>query len=263
MCAESRDRPAAHVAQGFSPAECGQGPAQVRLTLHGAESRSLTVAVRDLVIAGWTGRDAAALEAHIKELEELGVPRPDRTPMFYPMPASLLTTAPEVEVTGRDSTGEVEFVLIEHAGELWVGLGSDHTDRQLETVSIARSKEVCPKPIAPEAWRFEEVEPHWNHLILRAYATSAGATTLYQEGSVTAIRHPRELMALYSEHHGRSFGPAIAMFCGTFAVKGGLRWADTFGIELEDPVLGRRIAHRYQPRDVTAPAARRASNEGA
>ena len=32
-------------------------------------------AVKNLVVAGWTGRNVAALEAHIKELEAVGVKR--------------------------------------------------------------------------------------------------------------------------------------------------------------------------------------------
>ena len=31
---------------------------------------------KNLVIAGWTGRNVEALEAHIRELEALGVKRP-------------------------------------------------------------------------------------------------------------------------------------------------------------------------------------------
>ena len=35
------------------------------------------------------------------------------------------------------------------------------------------------------------------------------------------------------------------MFSGTISTKGGLKPADTFKFELEDPVLGRMIRHRY------------------
>jgi hypothetical protein len=35
------------------------------------------------------------------------------------------------------------------------------------------------------------------------------------------------------------------MFSGTFAVKGGIRPADRFEYELEDPVLKRTIRHAY------------------
>ena len=40
-------------------------------------------AIKSLVIAGWTGRNVAALEAHIKELEAIGVKRPKSVPIFY------------------------------------------------------------------------------------------------------------------------------------------------------------------------------------
>ena len=39
--------------------------------------------VIQLVIAGWTGRDEAALRKHIKELAEIGVKPPRTTPIFY------------------------------------------------------------------------------------------------------------------------------------------------------------------------------------
>jgi hypothetical protein len=39
--------------------------------------------------------------------------------------------------------------------------------------------------------------------------------------------------------------PGYAMFCGTLAAKGGIRPAGRFRMELEDPVLKRKIAHEY------------------
>ncbi len=54
-------------------------------------ARSLTVAPRRLVVAGWTGRDPAAIEHHIAELEAIGVPRPSSVPLYYRVGANLLT----------------------------------------------------------------------------------------------------------------------------------------------------------------------------
>ncbi len=51
----------------------------------------LSVVPRQLVIAGWTGRDAAAIEHHIEELEAIGVPRPSSVPLYYRVGAGLLT----------------------------------------------------------------------------------------------------------------------------------------------------------------------------
>ena len=75
-----------------------------------------------LVVAGWTGRDGAAMEAHIAELEKLGVPRPKSTPIFYRTAASLLTQKPVIEVVGGHSSGEVEPVLFNLPSGLWVGV---------------------------------------------------------------------------------------------------------------------------------------------
>ena len=98
--------------------------------------------IRQLVVAGWTGRNAAAVEAHIRELAELGLPRPSHTPVFYRVAAALLTRRDSIQVVGTDTSGEVEFVLVRDGG-WYVGLGSDHTDRALEITSVALSKQVC------------------------------------------------------------------------------------------------------------------------
>ena len=78
------------------------------------------VAIRNLVVAGWTGRNTAALEAHIKELEAVGVKRPKSVPIFYRNAVSLLTTADTIQVVADKSSGEVEFVLYSLADGLWV-----------------------------------------------------------------------------------------------------------------------------------------------
>src|SRR3954451_22686197 len=99
--------------------------------------RKLDVAEIDsLVIAGWTGRNVEALEAHIRELEAIGVKRPKTVPIFYRVASSLATTATFIEVMADKSSGEVEFVLFALDDGLWVGLGSDHTDRKAETVGV-------------------------------------------------------------------------------------------------------------------------------
>ena len=90
------------------------------------------VAITDLIIGGWTGRDKAKLEEHIVELEALGVARPVSTPCFYRVGANLLTTAPSIQTVGTGSSGEAEFFLLCQDEGFWVGLGSDHTAREVE-----------------------------------------------------------------------------------------------------------------------------------
>lgn len=192
--------------------------------------------VRELVIAGWTGRDEVALRRHIKELEEIGVKPPKTTPIFYRVAASLFTHADAIQVSGPDTSGEVEFVMIAAPDGLRVAVGSDHTDRKAETIGVSLSKQLCAKPVSAASWRYDEVRPHWENLLLRAWADGA----LYQEGPVTAMRSPEELMQKVG-----GLKPGTAMFCGTLAAKGGIRPAKKFAMELDDPVLGRKLRHEY------------------
>jgi hypothetical protein len=192
--------------------------------------------IEHLVIAGWTGRDEAALKKHIKELEEIGVKPPKTTPIFYRVAASLFTHDTRIQVSGPDSSGEVEFVLINKPDGLFVAVGSDHTDRKAETIGVSLSKQMCAKPVSPESWRYDEVKPHWEKLVLRSWADGE----LYQEGPVTAMRAPEDLLSRYKLEQG------WAMFCGTLAAKGGIRPSRVFAMELEDPVLKRRLRHEYR-----------------
>ena len=130
------------------------------------------------VIAGWTGRDPELVEKHIAELEALGVARPPSAPVFYRVSAARLTTGHEIEVVGPDSGGEVEFVLLRSAARLWVGVGSDHTDRAVETYNVTVSKQMCDKPVAAEFWDFEDVAGHWDQLVLRAWSGSSRKSRL-------------------------------------------------------------------------------------
>lgn len=200
--------------------------------------------VRSLVIAGWTGRDTAAVEAHIRELEALGVARPKTVPIFYRAARSLLTTDESIEVMGERSSGEVEYVILSLPDGLWVGVGSDHTDRKAETLSVTLSKQMCAKPVASYLWRYDEVAPHWERLVLRSFVCAGGERRLYQEGPVTVMRPPEELIGLYCK--GTALPVGTAMFCGTLPAHGGIAPAQTFEMELEDPILGRTLRHSYR-----------------
>jgi hypothetical protein len=204
------------------------------------------VEIDHLVIAGWTGRDRAALEAHIAELEALGVKRPATTPIFYRASAARLTINDAIEALGEASSGEAEFVLLQHAGRLWVGAGSDHTDREVEKYGVSVSKQMCEKPIAAEFWPAVEVAPHWERLTLRSYISDNGTRALYQEGPVSAMLEPLELIEQFRGKAGLEEG--TLMFCGTLAARGGVRASDSFEFELDDPVLARKIRHRYRVR---------------
>ena len=210
----------------------------------GAQLRQVECA--DLVIAGWTGRDVQAVNAHIKELAKLGVRAPRSIPCYYRASVELLTTSESLQALGYDSSGEVEPVLFALQDGLWVGVGSDHTDRRVETYSVEVSKQMCQKPVASELWRFVDVAPHWDQLILRSKIRNPGQDwILYQEGTLAHIRPPEELIGRYLGATTKELPAGTVMFCGTFSAKGGIRSATEFMFEMEDPVLSRSIRHAY------------------
>jgi hypothetical protein len=217
----------------------------MEFVVNGAARR---IDIGQLVIAGWTGRDKASVEKHITELEAIGVKRPRAVPVFYRVAASLLTTGRDIEVVGGDSSGEVEFVLVSAPDGLYVGVGSDHTDRKVEAYGVTVSKQMCPKPIGGELWPFAEVDAHWDRLVLRSHVTRGGRRVPYQEGGVSGMLAPRDLLERFS---GSAFlAPGTAMFCGTLAVRGNIGGGERFEIELHDPVRSRSLRHEYAIREL-------------
>jgi hypothetical protein len=203
----------------------------------------LTLAIDQMVIAGWTGRDPVARDKHIAELQEMGIAPPASTPIYYRASARRLTQEDSIECTGGDSSGEVEFVLIGWQGRIFVGCGSDHTDRKVEAYSVTVSKQMCDKPMASVLWELEDVIGHWDRMILRAWAFIDGTRVLYQEGTLDGMLPVKDLIE--RGFGGKGLPDGCAMFGGTFAAKGGIRPASRFEFELEDPVLKRKIGHGY------------------
>ncbi len=209
----------------------------------GGARDTVTFAPTNLVVAGWTGTDEKGLQHHIEELAALGVPPPSSVPVFYRNAVSNVMQVDRLQVLGPDTSGEVEPVVLAMADGLWLTVGSDHTDRKAEAMGIALSKQLCGKVVGQKLWRLDEIEPRWDRLVLRSFATIDGERVLYQDGPLANMRTPADLMARY----GRSpLPPGAVMFCGTLGAIGGIRPASRFEIELQDPVLGRALHHAYE-----------------
>lgn len=199
----------------------------------------IDIAIEHLFVAGWTGRNKAAVDHHIQELADLGISPPSQVPLYYRVSSGLLTQETTIQVLGEGTSGEVEPLLVRDDGKIWIGLASDHTDRDLEAHSVAASKQACAKPAASEVWDFESLEDHLDSLILRCLIRENGEWTTYQEGALSSIRPLAELMA------ASGFGDKSAMLCGTLGAIGGVRPALDYKMELEDPVLNKRIGMIY------------------
>ena len=219
----------------------------------------VTVDIKDLVIAGWTGRDVTALNHHIEELKAIGVQPPSRVPIYYRAAAQMLTQAASIQVLGEDSSGEVEPVLIGAADRLWVTVGADHTDRKVESYGIAVSKQMCAKPIGRTAWRFEEVEAHWDSLILRRPAvpdSRSARTDLRVAGQQAPAHGYRHVL----RHHARPRRHPVGGAVRDGTRRSGARPQDHPCLRRRDPA-DRRLK-RYPPMELAATRTSMASLQG-
>jgi hypothetical protein len=199
-------------------------------------------APREVVLAGYTGRDQAAVQRHIDELAAHGVPVPERVPAFYSVTPGLVVAASEIDVLGGETSGEFEFLLLRAGGELWVGLGSDHTDRGLERDSVTHAKQVSPKVVCSDLWRHADVADHWDRLVLRSYV--GADRRLYQEGSVAAMLDPEDILERVQRRTGRGLDEVL-VFSGTLGLAGELEHSDRFAAELYDESTGAKLALEY------------------
>ncbi len=217
-------------------------PPQLRLRQAGSGAELALDGIR-LIIAGYTGRDPAAVAAHLAELAAIGVPPPATVPAFFPLSPALLTTDPVVEVVGDATSGEAEPVLIQHRGRYYLGIGSDHTDRELERADIAGSKAACAKPLGAEviALPADLDTMDWDAIELECTVDD----TRYQRGTLLALRRPGDLLARLAQLVGDDHGDLV-VFAGTLPLLDGKfvcgqRWQ----LKLTTPD-GSSIHHSYE-----------------
>ena len=210
-------------------------------------STPLAWTFNSLICGGYSGRNQEVVNRHVEELRAHGLEAPRQTPIFFKISTNQALTEEAVEVLNGHTSGEVEFVLLCVAGEpRWVSVGSDHTDRDMERHSIAASKQMYPKILAPTVWPLAEVLPHWDALILRSWVYIDGTRQPYQEDTLQAMLTPADLLAAATREYGPQALQHAVVFSGTLATLGGeLQCGERFDIELLDPVLGRRLQHSY------------------
>jgi 4-hydroxyphenylacetate 3-monooxygenase len=216
------------------------------LTTESAERLSLDDP--QIVIAGFTGRDEASVEAHIAELVALGIPRPETVPAFFTVASSLLQIAPtEVAVDAPQTSGEAEPVLVRlPSGECFVGVGSDHTDRDLERESLEASKRACAKPIGEALWPLADVQEHWDELQL--VGETGPEATAYQRSTLADLLRPEDVLELVWEAGADPERPLV-VFLGTVSLEDGFRYDSAFRATLRDPRAGRELVCSYEIRN--------------
>jgi hypothetical protein len=222
---------------------------ELRLVVEGREGRTpLSFTVRHVVCAGYTSRDDAAAERHIRELQSLGIARPKDVPVFFAVASYLATVDDVVEVQGPFTSGEVEFALVLGPGGPWVTVASDQTDRFVERHSVPAAKQLCPKVLAPTVWPLAEVQGHWDELELRAWVRSGRRRRLYQEARLGSLLSPDVLLSRLRRRAGRVLDGVLLLSGTVPTVDGQVVFGDAYELELADPRLGRALRTQYAVR---------------
>jgi hypothetical protein len=200
--------------------------------------------VKRMYNLGSATREASVAAHHQEEVARAGVTIALHVPAprIYPIDAFALTTEEAIGVHGPRSSGEVEIVLV-MTDRLYVGVGSDHTDRDLERGSIAWSKQVNPNILAPTLWVYDEIAAHWDDCVMRSRVDGR----LYQDVGVNAFLSPMDILKILKERVPGLPARDFVVFCSTIvALDKELGFGQRWQFEMEDPVLGRKISHSYQ-----------------
>ncbi|MCK9216460.1 MAG: DUF2848 domain-containing protein [Firmicutes bacterium] len=213
------------------------------------DGQKIAVCIDKQLLAGRTSRDIEEVKKHLEELRKTGVQLSDEAPIFHAKISDRITTETVLEyVPGRKSSGEVEFVLLtDEKEQIYVGVCSDHTDRDLQTYNTNLAKQVFDTPISPELWRYEDVIEHWDELVMRAWVIEDGKPVLYQEGKLEEMLRPEEILEKAREKAVGGDIKNALITGGTFpTLSGDLNYSNEFVFELYDPIKEKRIKHQYK-----------------
>lgn len=204
--------------------------------------------VRRLLVAGFTGRDQAAVAEHVEELAALGVPVPERTPTLYRLLPELVRQTPAMVVTGKATSGEVEPVIVVVDGRQYLTVGSDHTDREVERTDIGLSKAACPKVIGTTCVPLDAV----HDLDRVSLESTIDGEVRYQQGTMAALLPLPELLATLERTEDLTLQDGDVLFLGTLPAIGGIRPSPSFAACLRVPDLNRDLDLAYRVIDISS-----------
>lgn len=213
-----------------------------RLRFQLDDEKELLFTPKRLYCLAYAGRTKEAREAHAQDVSA-SLEEPSLG--FIPVSAMLITQDEAIEVMGGLTAGEVEFVLFVSEGEIFVTVGSDHADRRLEMLESDLAKQVCAKPIARQAWKYNEVSANWDRLQMKAETFSGGEWHISQQACVDVLLHPDDIL---KEIKARNLPleDGSVYYCGTFAMEGGQFWyGDKYRVTLSGPNSDVAISHEY------------------
>lgn len=204
------------------------------------ENREIEITPKHVYVVGYSGSNKEKTMEHIRELEEeLGVAPPPHIPTLFEVSRELLTQDKDLFFVGDKTSGECEYVILKIEGKLYIGLGSDHSDRELEADSVPKAKQICLKPISKEIWIYDEIKEHFKEIELNSKSDSKD----YQKGTLADIMSVEEIVEVLEERILDIDNCII--FSGTVPLVNGYEYGDNFYLELVDNTLNRKISFDY------------------
>ncbi len=180
-------------------------------------------------------------------------------PSIFRVARYLLTQDDEFEVQGTMTGGEGEVVAIRDGNEIFISVGSDQCDRELDPLFPDKPKQMCPHPVAATAWPYAEVHDHWDEMRIQSTVTVNGRAVPLQDSRLDALVSLDDLLDMATV---QSLPNTAFLFCGSspfldsaeeavkeYGLSEFTTWGvgDEFAVRLYDPVLDRAIEHSFKP----------------
>ena len=228
-------------------------------SLEGRLQRSL--AIGSLAGARFSARDVEgmrrAMDAQIAR-EGYYTGATQTNPSFFRIGRYLLTQDAEFEVQGPLTGGEAEVVAIRDGDEIFITVGSDQCDREIDPLFPDKPKQMCPHPIATVAWPYVEIKDHWDQLRIYGEVFVAGHAVPLQDAEIASQVDLEYLLAMAEV---RQLADAMVLYCGAtpfleeaiaeciarhhLPEETAHGSGEKFLARLHDPVLNRTIEHEF------------------
>ncbi|MDA0241416.1 MAG: DUF2848 family protein [Proteobacteria bacterium] len=148
-----------------------------------------------------------------------------------------LTTETEIQVVGSDTAACTGVIFIAAGYGTLVGVANDHVDTSLVS-NAAVARQVCPKPLGRQVWRYTDLKNHLERLILRCWNDDGKSSDEVQLGDVRSMIEAASIGIMGIDD--LPIGSAILVSGLTEPTRG-----SPVHLEIEDPVHGRKLKHRF------------------